>query len=76
MGWYLPAYIYDVTMAGNLLGYIGYDMIHYFLHHAQPAPGYWKDLKIYHMEHHYKDGESGFGVSSWFWDWVFGTMIE
>jgi 4-hydroxysphinganine ceramide fatty acyl 2-hydroxylase len=34
---------------GTTLGYVGYDMIHYFLHHTSPKDGYWKMLKIYHM---------------------------
>lgn len=60
---------------GALIGYIGYDMIHYFLHHANPKTGYWKNLKVYHMQHHYKNGTLGFGVSSKFWDVVFRTEI-
>jgi len=58
-----------------LTGYIGYDMVHYYLHHCNPKSGYWRDLKIYHMQHHYKNGALGFGVSQKFWDIVFGTEI-
>lgn len=25
------------------------------------------------MQHHYKEPNMGFGVTSAFWDWVFGT---
>uniref|UniRef100_A0A7S3CN35 Fatty acid 2-hydroxylase n=1 Tax=Strombidium rassoulzadegani TaxID=1082188 RepID=A0A7S3CN35_9SPIT len=62
-------------LAGVDIGYIGYDMIHYFLHHADPKDGYWKMMKVYHMQHHYKNGQLGFGVSNKFWDVVFRTEI-
>ena len=61
--------------SGAAVGYVCYDMIHYFLHHTSPPEGYWRDLKLYHMQHHYKNGKVGFGVSSKFWDLVFKTEI-
>lgn len=39
-------------------------------------PAYYRDLKKYHMEHHFKDFENGFGVSNRFWDRVFGTELH
>ena len=51
-------------------------MIHYFFHHATPKDGSWlKIMKVYHMQHHYKNGTVGFGVSSKIWDVVFGTEL-
>jgi 4-hydroxysphinganine ceramide fatty acyl 2-hydroxylase len=64
------------TIAGIIGGYVIYDLIHYFLHHSSPKKGYFKSLKTYHMQHHYKNGSQGFGVSSKFWDYVFLTQIE
>ncbi|CAI8492651.1 unnamed protein product [Hanseniaspora opuntiae] len=61
--------------AGGLFGYTLYDMCHYFLHHKQ-LPSYMQKLKKYHLEHHYKNYELGFGVTSWFWDKVFGTYLD
>ncbi|CAN3375678.1 hypothetical protein DIURU_001238 [Diutina rugosa] len=60
--------------AGGTLGYIMYDVTHYVLHHAK-LPGYLQDVKTYHLEHHYKNYEMGFGVTSRFWDVIFGTEI-
>lgn len=37
---------------------------------------YYKELKKYHLQHHYADFENGFGVTSRFWDRVFGTELE
>jgi 4-hydroxysphinganine ceramide fatty acyl 2-hydroxylase len=39
-------------------------------------PSYYKQLKKYHLQHHFADYDNGFGVTSRFWDWVFGTEIE
>ncbi|ODQ82544.1 hypothetical protein BABINDRAFT_159110 [Babjeviella inositovora NRRL Y-12698] len=60
--------------AGGFLGYIMYDVIHYLLHHSK-LPGYLQRVKKYHLEHHYKNYELGFGVTSNFWDNVFDTNI-
>jgi 4-hydroxysphinganine ceramide fatty acyl 2-hydroxylase len=59
---------------GGVFGYILYDMTHYFLHH-QNLPLWYKKLKKLHLEHHFLDYENGFGVTSPFWDIVFGTQL-
>jgi len=61
-------------MGGFIIGYLTYDMIHYATHHFPMRSRYAKYLKRHHMMHHYKDPEKRFGVSSSFWDWVFGTL--
>ncbi|MCJ1349868.1 fatty acid alpha-hydroxylase [Peltigera leucophlebia] len=38
-------------------------------------PSFYKQLKTYHLQHHYQDYENGFGVTSRFWDKVFGTEL-
>jgi len=60
-------------MAGFVIGYLSYDLIHYATHHLPMHSGYAKYLKRYHMKHHYKDPYTRYGVSSPVWDWVFGT---
>jgi sterol desaturase/sphingolipid hydroxylase (fatty acid hydroxylase superfamily) len=60
-------------IAGFLVGYLAYDLIHYATHHFPMRSGYAKFLKRYHMQHHYKDPNTRFGVSSPVWDWVFRT---
>jgi sterol desaturase/sphingolipid hydroxylase (fatty acid hydroxylase superfamily) len=59
--------------AGTAVGYLAYDWVHYYTHHFRPTTRLGKFLRRYHMEHHYKDSESHFGISSPLWDWVFGT---
>jgi len=61
------------TFAGFIAGYLIYDMTHYATHHWAMRSGYFKFLKRYHMQHHYKTPDKRFGVSSPLWDMVFGT---
>lgn len=69
-----PYYWAYAGFAGAFLGYIMYDCTHYFLHHMN-LPPYFKTLKKYHLDHHYKNYELGFGVTSSFWDKVFNTEL-
>ena len=50
-------------------------MTHYYIHHNKPALAYWRELKSYHVLHHYKDPKLGFGVSNKIWDYVFDTVL-
>ena len=61
------------AFAGFCTGYVAYDWIHYFTHHARPERGVGRWLKEYHLRHHFEDGGTRFGISSPFWDFVFGT---
>ncbi|KAI4371849.1 hypothetical protein MLD38_010148 [Melastoma candidum] len=61
---------------GGLLGYVMYDCTHYYLHHGQPSGGVSKDLKKYHLNHHFRIQDKGFGITSSFWDKVFGTLPQ
>ena len=63
------------VFSGGIFGYICYDLTHYFLHHRN-LPSYYRELKKYHLQHHFADFENGFGVTSRFWDRVFGTQLE
>jgi sterol desaturase/sphingolipid hydroxylase (fatty acid hydroxylase superfamily) len=59
--------------AGFVLGYMTYDLTHYYIHHFNPKTKVGLRLKKHHMLHHFKDPDSRFGVSSVVWDAVFGT---
>ena len=60
--------------AGFLLGYLGYDYTHYYLHHFVPKSTLGKRLREQHMRHHFQDHRYGFGVSTPLWDVVFRTL--
>ncbi|XP_073117198.1 dihydroceramide fatty acyl 2-hydroxylase FAH1 isoform X1 [Elaeis guineensis] len=59
---------------GGLLGYVMYDCTHYYLHHGQPSKVPARNLKKYHLNHHYRMQNRGFGITSSLWDIVFGTL--
>ncbi|CAH1162857.1 unnamed protein product [Phaedon cochleariae] len=66
-----------LVLGGGLSGYVTYDMIHFYLHHGAPTEdSYLYHLKRYHNQHHFAQHESGFGISSMFWDKVFGTALK
>lgn len=60
--------------AGFILGYLGYDYTHYYVHHYVPKTEVGKRNREQHMRHHFQDGSYGYGVSSPLWDFVFRTM--
>jgi dihydroceramide fatty acyl 2-hydroxylase len=59
--------------AGFLAGYLGYDMLHYHVHHRTATTRLGKLLRELHMRHHFQEHDRGYGVSAPFWDHVFGT---
>ncbi len=60
--------------AGFILGYLGYDYTHYYVHHFTPKTSVGKRLREQHMRHHFQDHTRGYGVSSPLWDFVFRTL--
>ncbi|EPQ30970.1 uncharacterized protein PFL1_01159 [Pseudozyma flocculosa PF-1] len=69
-----PNRIANGLISGAFSMYVVYDCMHYALHHTK-LPQYMREMKQYHLEHHYKNFELGFGVTSKLWDYVFGTML-
>ena len=60
-------------VAGFFAGYLGYDMLHYYLHHFVPRGPVGRTLRERHMRHHFQDETRGFGISAPYWDEVFRT---
>jgi len=61
--------------AGFTTGYLAYDMTHYSIHHFKSPKVKWlKKVWKSHIDHHFRDSTKGYGVSSAFWDRVFGTL--
>jgi len=59
--------------AGFFIGYLVYDMMHYYLHHFRPHGRLGRMLRERHMRHHFQDDTRGFGISAPYWDEVFRT---
>ncbi|CAM0139326.1 unnamed protein product [Umbelopsis sp. WA50703] len=73
---FMPSFAH-AFIAGAWAAYVCYDCTHYFLHHASiGAPAHLKEMKRYHLAHHYKNYESGYGITSKVWDYVFSTVLE
>jgi dihydroceramide fatty acyl 2-hydroxylase len=62
--------------AGFFVGYLVYDMMHYYLHHFRPHGRVGRVLRERHMRHHFQDDTRGFGISAPYWDEVFGTSTR
>jgi dihydroceramide fatty acyl 2-hydroxylase len=74
--WVLGEASGTVFAAGFLLGYLVYDMTHYYLHHFKPRSRFGRLMRELHMRHHFQDDTRGFGISAPFWDYVFGTPLR
>jgi len=61
---------------GFVFGYLIYGTMHFAIHAWNPPFKWMKPLWRNHHLHHYKEQEKGFGVSTTFWDRVFGTMFD
>ncbi|KAK7478204.1 hypothetical protein BaRGS_00030565 [Batillaria attramentaria] len=70
-----PPPVAQALFAGTLIGYMAYDLTHYYIHHGSPIPFYFASLKRYHVKHHFETQQLGFGISSKLWDYPFGTLI-
>ncbi|MCE3296866.1 MAG: hypothetical protein K0R65_2580 [Crocinitomicaceae bacterium] len=63
-------------LPGFEIGYLTYSLIHYRIHRGVPKNRFLNKLWLHHANHHYKDHDKSFGVSSLFWDRVFGTLPD
>ncbi len=81
-GQMLPPSGVSGAFAGMVLGYLLYDYSHFATHFVRPPKAAWLDpvaqvmmaQRKRHMKHHFGDHDRGFGVSTGFWDHVFGTV--
>ena len=61
-------------LPGFLVGYASYLLVHYIVHVYAPPKNIFRMLWVNHSIHHYKDGDTLFGVSSPLWDHIYGTV--
>lgn len=62
------------VMGGVIVGYLWYDMTHWWIHAGRPRSAWGRLLRHNHLSHHFKDHDKRFGVTSPLWDIVFRTM--
>lgn len=63
-------------LVGFGLGYLIYDMTHFYIHHGIPSNRFLKMQKRRHVHHHYFQPTVNFGISNPLFDYVFGTVRE
>jgi sterol desaturase/sphingolipid hydroxylase (fatty acid hydroxylase superfamily) len=63
----------SLFIAGALVGYLGYEVIHYEIHLGRRTRWLLRPLIKHHLYHHHKDSSRCYGVTTPLWDWVFRT---
>lgn len=64
------------ALAGGAMGYIFYEYVHFATHQLRPRSWLMKRLRQHHGIHHHRDETVNFGVTTWIWDRVFGTLFR
>ncbi|OIQ73314.1 fatty acid hydroxylase superfamily protein [mine drainage metagenome] len=61
---------------GLLTGYLGYAITHHAVHHWHVDNAWLKKRKRWHALHHHSEQAGCYGVTSSFWDLVFGSTYH
>ena len=61
---------------GFMIGYVIYDTVHFACHQWPMRGRLGMMLKRHHMRHHYVNEDTNYGISTLFWDRVFGTLLH
>jgi len=78
---YFPISVVSVNAAGGvtagmLAGYMAYMLLHHAAHHWNVPPGTWLyRARHHHALHHHHSEEGNYGITTPFWDHVFGTAL-
>jgi sterol desaturase/sphingolipid hydroxylase (fatty acid hydroxylase superfamily) len=62
-----------LLIAGAAVGYLAYEVIHYWIHVGRRTRWLLRPLVKHHLYHHYKDDTRCYGVTTPLWDWIFRT---
>lgn len=67
----------DGLTVGIMAGYWWYGVVHHVIHHPgeRGSLRYFRELRIWHMRHHYSPRRGNFGVTTSVWDRLFRTAI-
>jgi sterol desaturase/sphingolipid hydroxylase (fatty acid hydroxylase superfamily) len=72
-----PIYTLPVFLAGTVASYATEEWVHHSVHFYNFKNPYFRYLKRHHFSHHNPQGlEQGYGLTSAFWDMVFGTQLH
>lgn len=64
-------------LSGFIFGYGWYEFVHYSCHHIKWRVPWFKTLKRHHLLHHHHEAyeAKNYGVTTRYWDRVFGTFL-
>lgn len=82
LGMQVPRYLVSwdcgilAAYAGTATGFVLYDTCHYYFHHGEAKwmPLFLQKMKSSHLNHHYKDDSTNYGVTSPLFDYICGTL--
>ena len=72
---YLGIPYFSSILAGWLVGFVWYSLVHHSHHHWIVKNGWLRRLKAYHRVHHHFP-DYNFGVTMRFWDGIFRTTYR
>jgi sterol desaturase/sphingolipid hydroxylase (fatty acid hydroxylase superfamily) len=64
--------------SGVAMGFLLYDTLHFYFHHGGDWLSWFpalQRLRTRHLNHHFKDLNNNFGVTSSLFDFIFGTAV-
>jgi len=67
-------YLALVLILGVVLGFAHYEYVHWRIHFRAPKNKYQERLRAHHLAHHFSNARMYHGVTTRFWDGVFGTL--
>jgi sterol desaturase/sphingolipid hydroxylase (fatty acid hydroxylase superfamily) len=75
LGRVLSVPYFSSVLAGWLVGFVWYSLVHHSHHHWNVRSSWIRKLKAYHRVHHHFP-EHNYGVTMKFWDSAFGTQYR
>lgn len=59
---------------GIVAGFLRYEHVHWRIHFRAPRSAREELRRVHHLSHHFRDPDAYHGVTTRFWDRVFGTL--
>lgn len=59
---------------GVLAGFLRYEFVHWRIHFRAPRNARQELLRVHHLSHHFRNPKAYHGVTTRFWDRLFGTL--
>jgi len=72
--WLLGTVLGVVFTASFIASYLFYEQLHLHAHKYPPTGAYSRWVRKHHFAHHFNNPKHNHGVTTFIWDWVFGTL--